>query len=208
MIKSGELMKYPLAIVKQLLDDFGRELAIGYDIMCAFYTTMLRSQKLGTKVASYVVCGVVPAFHSHAHNRKCQTCWHPQYIPGVGLTDFEDCERMFSLSNNLASTTCLANSFHRRQAIIEHFYFQDEDKHTASGNLIYENYCQALKRIEQDGPEFEKKAQELDLSPSDCERLLDMEQKHLKEAVEEKPEVTLMGEEYHSRVNLISELRE
>ncbi|KAK1228181.1 hypothetical protein PQX77_008784 [Marasmius sp. AFHP31] len=182
-------MKYPLAIVKQLLKDFGRELGIGYDIMCAFYTTMLRSHKLGQKVVSYAVQGVVPAFHGHAHNRKCQTCWHPQYLTGVGLTDFEDCERMFSQSNHLASTTRLATPFHRRQAIVEHFGFQDEDKHASSGNFLYENYWQAQNRIDRDGPQFATMAQMLKLTAGECENLLEMEKKHLCETLEEAPEL-------------------
>ncbi|KAL0057017.1 hypothetical protein AAF712_016361 [Marasmius tenuissimus] len=95
LLKGLDMMKYLLAIVKQLLEDFGRELRIGYDIMCVFYTTMVCSQKLGHKVVSYAVQGVVPAFHGHAHNWKCQTCWHPQYLTGVGLTDFKDCNFLY-----------------------------------------------------------------------------------------------------------------
>ncbi|KAL0567633.1 hypothetical protein V5O48_014366 [Marasmius crinis-equi] len=90
MVKSGELMKYPLAVVNKILERYGKDLAIGYDIMCAFYKTMQRSGKLGHKVAALCLQGVVPAFHGHAHNRKCQLFWHPMYIPGLGLTDFEE----------------------------------------------------------------------------------------------------------------------
>ncbi|KAJ7713193.1 hypothetical protein B0H14DRAFT_2413947 [Mycena olivaceomarginata] len=91
--------------------------------------------------------GVVPAFHGHAHNRACQIGWHPLYVDGVGLEDFEECERTFAKSNHLASTTRLATPFHRQQQIDEHFKFHDEDKHAASGNFIYQNYRQALEKI-------------------------------------------------------------
>ncbi|KAL0067928.1 hypothetical protein AAF712_005097 [Marasmius tenuissimus] len=136
MIRSSELMKYPLAAVNRLLDDFGEELGLGYDIMCKFFITMLRSEKLGAKVVAHRVRGVVPAFHGHAHNRKCQCDWHPQYVPGVGIADFKDCERTFSLSNQLAGNTRLATEFHRRQAIVDHFSFQDHEKHAASGTKL------------------------------------------------------------------------
>ncbi|KAJ7765467.1 hypothetical protein DFH07DRAFT_955712 [Mycena maculata] len=70
MICSGELMKYPLAMVKWLLDRYGKDIGLGYDIMCAFFKTLLRSS-LGPRVVAMNLRGVVPAFHGHAHNRAC-----------------------------------------------------------------------------------------------------------------------------------------
>ncbi|KAF8142395.1 hypothetical protein K438DRAFT_2113734 [Mycena galopus ATCC 62051] len=81
MIRSGELMKYPLFIVQALLDKYGADIGLGYDII------------LGTKVTGLRLRGVVPAFHGHAHNRACQIGWHPLYVDGVGLEDFEECMR-------------------------------------------------------------------------------------------------------------------
>ncbi|KAJ6555295.1 hypothetical protein B0H10DRAFT_2373425 [Mycena sp. CBHHK59/15] len=69
MIRSGELMKYPLAIIKSILDRYGKDVCIGYDIMCAFFKTLLRSS-LGKRVVAMKLRGVVPAFHGHAHNRR------------------------------------------------------------------------------------------------------------------------------------------
>jgi hypothetical protein len=125
-------MKYPLAMVKWILDQYGADIGLGYDIMCAFFKTLMRSS-IGAKVTAMRLHGVVPAFHGHAHNRACQIGWHPLYVEGVGLEDFEECERTFSKSNHLASTTRLATVFHRRQQIDEHFQFHDQDKHAASG---------------------------------------------------------------------------
>jgi hypothetical protein len=125
-------MKYPLAIVRRLLDEFGSDIGLGYDIMCAFFKTLLRSS-LGARVVALRLRGVVPAFHGHAYNRECQLGWHPLYIQGVGLEDFEECERTFARSNNLASVTRLASAFHRKQQIDEHFDFHDQDKHANSG---------------------------------------------------------------------------
>ena len=87
-------MKYPLALVNKLLDVFGPNLLLGYDIMCAFWKTLSRSS-LGAKVTALRLRGVVPAFHGHAHNRICQLGWHPMYMEHVGLEDFEECERTF-----------------------------------------------------------------------------------------------------------------
>jgi hypothetical protein len=128
-------MKYPLAIVNYLLDMYGEDMALAYDIMCAFFKTLTRSS-LGTKTVALRLRGVVPAFHGHAHNRECQIGWHPLYVDGVGLEDFEECERTFARSNHLASVTRMTTPFHRQQQIDEHFAFHDIDKHAASGKLL------------------------------------------------------------------------
>ena len=133
-------MKYPLAMVRYLLDHYGADIGLGYDIMCAFFKTLMRST-LKPNVTAMRLRGIVPAFHGHAHNRACQIGWHPLYVDGVGLEDFEECERTFAKSNHLASTTRLCTPFHRQQWIDEHFYFNDLDKHAASGELQF-NYIQ------------------------------------------------------------------
>ena len=128
-------MKYPLAVVNRLYDLYGADIGLGYDIFCAFIKTLLRSS-LGAKTIAMRLQGVVPAFHGHAHNRACQVQWHPMYVEGVGLEDFEECERTFYKSNELASTTRLATPFHHQQQIDEHFFFHDLDKHATSGKLF------------------------------------------------------------------------
>ncbi|KAL1724895.1 hypothetical protein EV714DRAFT_222321 [Schizophyllum commune] len=141
-------MKYPLAIVDHLLKTYGPDFGLGYDIMCAFFKTMQKST-LAPRVAALRLRGVVPAFHGHAHNRGCQVSWHPMYAVGVGIEDFEECERTFCKSNELAGVTRMATSFHRRQQLVEHFDFHDMDKHLASGNFIYQNYRQAIEPSDQ-----------------------------------------------------------
>ncbi|KAJ7197841.1 hypothetical protein GGX14DRAFT_374768 [Mycena pura] len=46
MLRSGELAKYPLAVVQELLDVFGIKLGAGYDIGCHFDATAARDHKL------------------------------------------------------------------------------------------------------------------------------------------------------------------
>ncbi|KAK7051165.1 hypothetical protein VNI00_004665 [Paramarasmius palmivorus] len=186
MIRSGELMKYPLAIVDELMNRYGDELGIGYDIMCQFYKTMLRSEKLGKKVVVKRLTGVVPAFHGHAHNHPCQLGWHPQYIEGVGLEDFEECERTYSHTNNQASTTRLATAFHRHQSISEDLHFHDEDKHAASGMFILQNYRNALKILQKNKVEFDALCKELKITATVCEGYLESERAFFKARDKEK----------------------
>jgi Kyakuja-Dileera-Zisupton transposase len=122
--------KYPLAIVKKILDVFGPNFSLGYDIACAFWKTLMDSI-LGAKAREHGLHMVVGSFHGHAHNRGCQVNWHPLYVDGMGQADFEGCERIFESSNGQATATRHASKFHRIQAIEEHFRFWDEDKYAA-----------------------------------------------------------------------------
>ena len=125
-------MKYPLAIINRLMDVYGSDILVGYDITCAFARTVAKSS-LSQRVKDLRLGGIVPAFHGHGHNRGCQVYWHPRYFDGAGKEDFEGCERLFSASNHLASGTRLASTFHRRQAIEEFFDHWNVLKHEESG---------------------------------------------------------------------------
>lgn len=124
-------MKYPIAIVDRLLKLYGSDIRLAYDIMCAFMKTLAKSS-LGAKVLGLWLHGIVPAFHSHAHNPGCQIHWLPIYVEGAGLEDFEECKQTFSKSNGLASIMHLATPFHHHQQIDQHFMFHDDDKHAAT----------------------------------------------------------------------------
>jgi len=93
----------------------------------------MSKSSLGAETIAFHLKGVVPAFHGHAHNRGCQVHWYPLYVKGVGLEDFEECERTFACSNELASVARLSTLYHWHQHIDEHFHFHDLDKHASSG---------------------------------------------------------------------------
>ncbi|KAH9856316.1 hypothetical protein C2E23DRAFT_722786, partial [Lenzites betulinus] len=179
MIRSGELMKYPLAIVKKLLDVYGSDykIVLGYDIGCEFAKILDRSS-LGPR-AKGVIMPIVPAFHGHSHNRACQLDWHPMYRDGVGKEDFEGCERFFSSSNSLASGTRLASDFHRHQAIEGHVKYWNGLKHAESGRFIFNNYRQALQIIEDGERALAVYMHELKIGAEDFERYLREERAYL-----------------------------
>lgn len=107
-----------------LKDDQG----IGYDIGCSFSTT-LRNSSLANKAGVLNLVAVVNSFHGHAHTRRCQLRYHPLYIKGVGLEDFETCERVFSASNSVARLIRHASYFHWSQFVDLHFQQWDKDKY-------------------------------------------------------------------------------
>ncbi|TFY62236.1 hypothetical protein EVJ58_g3989 [Rhodofomes roseus] len=188
MIRSGELMKYPLAIINKLMEVYGPDILVGYDIACAFAKTLARSS-LGPEARRLRMAGVVPAFHGHGHNRGCQVNWHPLYMNGVGKEDFEGCERCFSESNALAAGTRLSSAFHRQQAIEEFFRFWGEDKHHDSGTFIYNNYRQALNIIADDSRALAALSTELRVSTTDLEEYLKQEREYIHNRKNESPEV-------------------
>ena len=108
-----------------MLDIFGPDLALGYDIGCRFSTT-LDNSPLGDKARKNNHRCLVGAFHGHAHNRLCQSRFLATYVKGLGLEDLEGCERFFAKSNALASSTRYASTFHRRQAIAEYAGYCDK----------------------------------------------------------------------------------
>ncbi|SJL09440.1 uncharacterized protein ARMOST_12818 [Armillaria ostoyae] len=124
MVRSGELAKYPLAIVDQLLDLYGDDLGIGYDVGCKFGTTVSRSP-LGERARALRFSSLVGLFHGHAHQRLCQILFLATYVLGIGLEDLEGCERFFSGSNALATAIRHASRFHRHQAITTYMKYKD-----------------------------------------------------------------------------------
>ncbi|KAJ6472630.1 hypothetical protein C8R45DRAFT_835959, partial [Mycena sanguinolenta] len=200
MIRSGELMKYPLAMVQHLLDHYGADIGLGYDIMCAFFKTLLRST-LEPNVTAMRLRGIVPAFHGHAHNRACQIGWHPLYVDGVGLEDFEECERTFAKSNHLASTTQLCTPFHRQQQIDEHFYFNDLDKHAASGNFIYQNYRQAVEKIAISAGQLSRLESTLKTTATDYENYHAAEVKYFQDLRKEPKEASEQAKAERNRLD-------
>ncbi|KAF7371734.1 hypothetical protein MVEN_00029900 [Mycena venus] len=144
MIWSGELAKYPLAIVDELLDMFGKKLGLGYNIGCHFEATIKKSL-LSEQAKEKLLTMLVGAFHSHAHNRLCQLKFLATYVKGLGLEDLEVCERFFSQSNALAKPVRYASRFHRQQEITTYIkHFDSFETYTNLSKFLCNNYQQAL----------------------------------------------------------------
>ena len=103
--------KYPLTVINKLINTYGGNLLIAYDIGCSFDKTLHKSI-IANKVATANVCCAIPSFHGWAHNCFCQLNYHPLYIQGTGIEDYEICEKMFSFTNGAASVTQHATGYH------------------------------------------------------------------------------------------------
>ncbi|KAG6887899.1 hypothetical protein C0992_010309 [Termitomyces sp. T32_za158] len=135
-------------MVEVLLDVFGARIGAGYDISCKFSTTLDRSP-LGPLARKLEYKSLVGSFHRHEHNWLCQLSFLAKYVVGLGLEDLEGCERFFSKSNVLASSTHHASIFHRKQKIYEFLkkHMDKTDTYQSLSNFIVNNYKQALELL-------------------------------------------------------------
>lgn len=129
-----------------LLEVVGDKILVGFDIGCVFKTTLANSS-FGPKFKASGSRVCMNAFHGYSHSYLCQVQHHPNVIDGIGLEDLETLERTFSKSNELAAVTQFASTYRRRALI--HMFFQqyDEEKYTALGSMLYNNYLQAIEII-------------------------------------------------------------
>ncbi|THU84014.1 hypothetical protein K435DRAFT_688431 [Dendrothele bispora CBS 962.96] len=187
MIESGELAKYPLAIVAKALEVFGGQWMLGYDIGCRFIRTIL-SSSLGQKFQDKKCRACVNAFHGYSHNIVCQQHNHPLSIPGMGLEDLETLERVFSASNQLASITRYMSSYRRHVFIDIYFRQWDQEKYQNLTRMIHNNYVQALDIIEQDGEAVQRMLQDLQITGHDLDAYFQDEVAHFRGLGTEAPE--------------------
>ncbi|KAG6847569.1 hypothetical protein H0H93_007343 [Arthromyces matolae] len=202
MVQSGELAKYPLAVVEVLLEAFGVRIGGGYDIGCKFKTTLDQSP-LGPLARKSHYKSLVGSFHGHAHNRLCQLSHLARYVEGLGLEDLEGCERFFSKSNALAASTRYASVFHRKQKIYE--YVQHSDKmetYPALSTFLVNNYKQAVAIINGQ-PALEKQMADQNIPNAGIFRQwLEEERSYLTGLQREPLQETLEMEYYQKLVNL------
>jgi hypothetical protein len=128
--------KYGLVTIDKLLSVFGSCLLMGYDIGCTFQGTVAHSALLGSQAQEMKFDMCVSSFHGPAHNQMCQIQNHPHNRLGAGLTDFENCETVFSSTNRIAMATCLASCYHRHQRIDIFLDSWDDDMYRNLGEYI------------------------------------------------------------------------
>jgi len=127
--------KYPLATISKLISVHGNDQAIGSDIRCSLSATLAACLIAQTARAANMQL-IVNAFHGHAHNHMCQLQYHPLYLPGTGLEDFETCEHVFYSSNATAALIRHASHYHYVQYLELHFSQWDTDKYAELSMLL------------------------------------------------------------------------
>ncbi|KAJ6586510.1 hypothetical protein DFH09DRAFT_1245702 [Mycena vulgaris] len=207
MVKSGELAKYPLAIVAHLIDILG-QVAIGYDIGCELEKKIKMHPVLKDIARDKGFRALVGAFHGHGHNRRCGIDNLTIYVQGVGLETLEGCEILFSKSNALAPTTRYATRFHRQQAITTYLKHIDTFdtylyKNPHSQALVLCNKYRRALEIRATHDVLRESMRELGVQSRDeFEEWRAKERAHLRTLSKEPEEETLEMEYFQKLVNL------
>ncbi|EGO04410.1 hypothetical protein SERLA73DRAFT_68093 [Serpula lacrymans var. lacrymans S7.3] len=170
--------KYPLAIVDHILDNYGSDVGIRYDIGCAHEATL-----------------VVNAFHGYGHNRLCQLSKHPLYLTGYGLEDLETLERVFSASNSVARGIRHATRYHWLQSIDLHFQQWDDDQYQNISKFLYNNYQQALTIIKDCTPHVSAMITKLGIRKDSIKDWIKAEH-NLLANLKDEPEERVLGSAY------------
>lgn len=114
--------------MNEILDIFGLDQAVGYDIGCVHKVTVSASS-ISEKARDLRLQIAVDAFHGHAHNRLCQLSNHPLFLDGFGLEDLATCERIFSGTNPATRLLRHASHFHWIQFLDLQMNQWDKDKY-------------------------------------------------------------------------------
>ncbi|KAJ7573296.1 hypothetical protein C8J56DRAFT_1008355 [Mycena floridula] len=174
MVNSGELRKYTIATLNCFLE-------YCLNALEELYTSL------------------VGLFHGYSHNRLCQLLRLVLYLDGMGLEDFETCERYFSASNGLATAIRHASIFHRHQAISEYACHYDSFHTYANlSTFLVNNYHQALDILATEAA-FKLSMEEMGLTSTEVfGEWLEDELGYLKSRVKaEVPEQEKLEIEYH-----------
>ncbi|KAL6298830.1 hypothetical protein BKA93DRAFT_833746 [Sparassis latifolia] len=169
MVRSGELAKYPLAMVAKVLQLLGPRSMGGYDIGCSFAHT-IHDSSLSPEFRRLQARLCVNAFHGYTHNHACQTQNHPNVIEGMGLEDLETMERIFSKSNEVAPVTRYASRYRRRTFVNMFFGQWDADRYLSLGNFLYNNYRQALDILNNDAQVLDEAVRSLGIGDGDLDK--------------------------------------
>ncbi|KAH0826019.1 hypothetical protein J3R83DRAFT_7500 [Lanmaoa asiatica] len=194
MKHSGELAKYGLAVINQLLEICGKDqYFISHDIGCTSRSTTAPSP-LGPKAAELNLKAVVNAFHGFAHNRACQLENHSLYLQGLGNKNLETCERIFVSSNSTAALIHHASYFYWTQFLDLHFNQWDQDKYLELSKFLFNNYKQALDIISKWMDKLEEFVHVTRYTGVDFKAWHEEEKKYLKDYTNEPDKTTIVVE--------------
>ncbi|XP_071180734.1 uncharacterized protein [Mytilus edulis] len=93
-LKHGERLGYAVFLIQLLLkENKNDKIHVSYDIACMLKRHI---EKAGNKEISQNVTFSIPIFHCYGHSASCQIIYGPRRTEGIGLTDGEGIERLWS----------------------------------------------------------------------------------------------------------------
>ncbi|XP_053401436.1 uncharacterized protein LOC123527517 [Mercenaria mercenaria] len=103
-LKHGERLCYSIFLLQKLMEECGSDdkICIMYDIACSLKRHLLIHGR--TDIIQQVEFAI-PVFHAYGHKMECQVLYSPRRVNGLGLTDGECMERLWSYLGKFSKIT-------------------------------------------------------------------------------------------------------
>ncbi|KAL0573000.1 hypothetical protein V5O48_008967 [Marasmius crinis-equi] len=129
-------------------------LIISYDIACQWFAKLL--YRITNDWHSWMkfppslyLTPVIPKFHQPAHQDKDHDKFNCNHVKGLGASDCECCERMWSLLNGAAASTKPMGPGSRILVLNDHYGHYNWKKYTGLGATLCRRYTAAVKERNQ-----------------------------------------------------------
>lgn len=134
------MAEYLISELNDLFSKDSQSITILYDIACSLHAHVMNNNSAINCIKSKLNWGV-SIFHAFAHSIKCQVKYHPRIKEGIGLTDGEALERIWSYLGRYVSNTKHMRPAHRLDILSLAIQNISNRMITNLGNFIYKLLC-------------------------------------------------------------------
>ncbi|KAL0566303.1 hypothetical protein V5O48_015717 [Marasmius crinis-equi] len=125
-------------------------LVLAYDIACQWMANMDKRMSEDwnedLRIPSRVdIVPVIPKFHHPAHRDEEHDQYNCNFVRGLGMSDCECCERLWSVTNGAAASTKPMGPGSRVVVLNDHFGHYNWSKYIGIGATLARRYVQAVK---------------------------------------------------------------
>nr|XP_047139912.1 uncharacterized protein LOC105850639 [Hydra vulgaris] len=115
-LKSGESLANAVYLINQILDQVKKEVnvVVMYDIACMLVKHL---KKRGSNILDKNVSFCIPSFHVYGHRSACQLKYSPKSTVGIGISDGEVMERLWSALRRFSKITKEQTPSHRADTL-------------------------------------------------------------------------------------------
>ncbi|XP_041347017.1 uncharacterized protein LOC121366761 isoform X2 [Gigantopelta aegis] len=144
-LKHGERIGYSVFLVEKLLaETHNQQLHVFYDIACLLKSHLKKNKKYDILEKVNLV---LPIFHCYGHKMNCQILYSPRRTSGVGLTDGECLERLWSYLGKFSNITKEMTPENRTDLLVDALIYYGHKIRNKLGYSLVLKYqkAQALK---------------------------------------------------------------
>ena len=124
-------------------------LLISYDIACQWFINLFKRmderwpEELKLPLTTHII-PAIPKLHEPMHEAANHEIYSLKYIPGVGESDCECPERIWSPHNALSNSTKTMGPGSRQDVLDDHFSFWNWEKYVGIGKTQVRKYKKAV----------------------------------------------------------------